>query len=221
MLPLHPYVSRRELLSYEAVGCREQSQVAKPAVHDHRLDREAADTRDQKLIEARDYATLLAAHWEPIKQLARTGAARRRDSLGGRSPVELADEVASRTAEHLLRELTRGRRYSVPFRVVVYKRVGWTLATIMGETFADPLPMYFEDWRGPNPFVAFEQDYDMKQLFAGLPLKVQRVLSLRHRLGLEITDIAELEDMSRNSVDQALYRGYKTLRDTYRHRPPT
>ena len=55
------------------------------------IDREAADGRDHKLIEERQFPTLLAAHWETIQHLARI-AAFRRGMLSG---------IASRSALRL------------------------------------------------------------------------------------------------------------------------
>lgn len=50
-------------------------------------------------------------------------------------------------------------------------------------------------------------------LFADLPEGSRRVLELRYREGLEIDEIAERLDMTRNAVDQALHRGHSRLRE--------
>lgn len=39
------------------------------------------------------------------------------------------------------------------------------------------------------------------------------MLELRYREGLEIDEIAERLDMTRNAVDQALHRGHSRLRE--------
>jgi hypothetical protein len=70
---------------------------------------DARDAEDIRLLEAHDHAKLLATYYPVIVERCRL-----------RLPDPDAYEVAHRVIERLLRELAAGRRYAVPFRVVVH-----------------------------------------------------------------------------------------------------
>jgi RNA polymerase sigma factor (sigma-70 family) len=163
---------------------------------------DARDAEDNRLLKEGDYATLLATYY-PIAV----------DRLRLRLPDDDAYEVAGNVMLRLLTELTRGKRYPVPFRVVVHKVIEWTLKEFrMGR----PIELPLEDWdpeSGENPFEAVEQRYDLERLFAELPEREREVLRLRYIEGLEISEIAAQLGMTRNAVDQALHRGHGKLRE--------
>ena len=116
--------------------------------------------------------------------------------------------------ERLLKELARGNRYTVPYRVVVHKVVDWTVKEhFQGRPTDAPLP---EDWDladAADPYRALEDDEALEDLFADLPEGARRVLELRYRKGLEIEEIAEQLGIDRNAVDQRLSRGHAKLRE--------
>jgi DNA-directed RNA polymerase specialized sigma24 family protein len=65
---------------------------------------------------------------------------------------EEAEDVAQNVMIRLVAELERGKRYSVPYRVVVHKVTTWTLAEYFEDKPTDlPLP---ESWEPAAPDVA-------------------------------------------------------------------
>ena len=165
--------------------------------------RDARDAEDALLLQNGDHAALFAAYHEVVVQ---------RCLVAVRS--EAGYDVAQNVFERLLRELARGKRYVVPYRVVVHKVVDWTVkAHFQGVPSDVPLP---EDWEladETDPYPVFEEDEALEDLFAELPEGARRVLELRYIEGLEIDEIAQRLDLDRNAVDQALHRGHKKLKE--------
>jgi hypothetical protein len=77
---------------------------------------DARDEEDKRLLDAGDHAALVRSYYETIIQRCRVRCRREDDAL----------ECAQSVAVRLLSELKRGKRYSVPFRVVVHKVIEWT-----------------------------------------------------------------------------------------------
>lgn len=164
------------------------------------------DAEDGRLLGAGRHDELLAAYYPTIRARLRT-----------RLPGDDADEVAHRVIDRLIGELARGRTYSVPFRVVVHKVTGWKLAEHYAERRDEPLPEEPElaDDRAGDP----DERIALKQMLADLPPRAREVLELRYLDGLEIVQIAERLDMTRNAVDQALFRGRRRLKELLSARP--
>ena len=78
---------------------------------------DARDVEDKRLLEAGDHKLLLAGYFHAVRELC---FLRLRDR-------EAAGEAAQIVLLRLLNELKRGKTYSVPFRVVVWKVVEWTV----------------------------------------------------------------------------------------------
>src|SRR5262245_24038470 len=78
---------------------------------------DARDAEDNRLLEARDHAQLVANYFHPIRERC---FLRLRDR-------DAADEAAQLVFERLLSELGRGKQYKVPFRVVAWMVTEWTL----------------------------------------------------------------------------------------------
>ena len=99
----------------------------------------AIDAADAKLLAAGEHAHLLAKY-EPVilgRCIAR---------LRGHAD---ADDVAQDVKLRLWRELTAGKEYAVPFRVVVHQVIGWMIADYFGGRPTDvPLP---EGWNAGDP----------------------------------------------------------------------
>jgi RNA polymerase sigma-70 factor, ECF subfamily len=162
-----------------------------------------SDAEDARHLSDGDIAYLLAKY-EPVVR-ARC-VARLRGDLA-------ADDVAQNVLLRLLAEFHRGRRYEgVPYRVVVHQVVGWTLGDHFAGRRTDvPLP---EGWEASveDEHPALER-LSLRELFASLPDRARRVCELRYLAGLEIDEIAQQLEMTRNAVDQALHRAHARLRD--------
>jgi RNA polymerase sigma factor (sigma-70 family) len=121
-----------------------------------------------------------------------------------------ADDVVQDVMLRLCRELRAGKRYSVPFRVVVYKVTGW----LINEHFERrdttlPLPEDLPDLEE----MEVDDPAGLEPLLAQLPPGERAAAELRYLEGLEIETIAAKLGMTRNAVDQALYRARKRLRE--------
>src|SRR5919201_3190096 len=79
---------------------------------------DARDAEDKRLLEAGEYARLVESYYGVIVKRCQA----RTNSDGE------AFDVAADVVIRLLGELKAGKRYGVPFRVVVHKVIGWKLA---------------------------------------------------------------------------------------------
>src|SRR5829696_2310733 len=77
---------------------------------------DARDAEDALLLERGDHETLIAAYKDVVVQRCLVGT---RDESGY--------DVAQNVFLRLWQELRRGKRHTVPYRVVVHKVVDWTL----------------------------------------------------------------------------------------------
>src|SRR5262245_17414673 len=77
---------------------------------------DARDAEDTRLLQAGEYAALVESYYESIILRCRVRCRLEDDAL------DCAQSVVLR----LLSELKRGRRYAVPYRVVVHKVIEWT-----------------------------------------------------------------------------------------------
>jgi RNA polymerase sigma factor (sigma-70 family) len=161
------------------------------------------DAEDDALLTAGRHAELLAAYYPVI--VARLRLRLREDD---------AYEVAHRVVERLLGEANRGVRYRVPYRVVVHSIVGWKLREHFGEQGPDPLLV---DPEAPDdPLARAAERVGLEQILSGLPAREREVLALRYLDGREIVEFAAALGMTRNAVDQALFRGRRRLRELLR-----
>jgi RNA polymerase sigma factor (sigma-70 family) len=162
---------------------------------------DARDAEDRRLLEAREYKQLLAGYFHPVLE---------RCFLRLRSE-EHANDVAQMVFVRLLRELRAGRRYSVPFRVVVWNVTEWTLRGFFPAPKEDAtLP---DDWdpEAPDAYADWEDTHDFDLLIADLPPRQYEVLKLLHGEGLSPAQIGERLGITRNAVDQALHNGHRRL----------
>lgn len=164
----------------------------------------ARDTDDNQLLKQGKHNELVESYYGHVVRRCRAKA---------RSEAE-ALEVAAEVAIRLIEELGRGRRYTVPYRVVVNKVIDWKWKEhhapkpFKEEEFLD----HHED-SGPDPYQEFETDYDLEVLLEGFAPKEYEVAVLRLRDGLEPDEIAERLDIKRNAVDQAWHRAKQKLRE--------
>ncbi|MEO9176544.1 MAG: RNA polymerase sigma factor [Gaiellales bacterium] len=166
--------------------------------------RDARDAEDALLLQNGDHAALMAAYHPVIVQRC---LVRVRSDAG--------HDVAQTVLERLYRELARGKRYSVPYRVVVHKVIDWTVKDyFQGRSTEIELPEGWDVADETDPYRPLEDDQVLEDLFAPLPEGARRVLELRYREGLELEEIAVRLDLKRNAVDQALHRGHARLRES-------
>lgn len=167
---------------------------------------DARDVEDKRLLEAGDHKLLLAGYFHAVRELC---FLRLRDR-------EAADEAAQIVFLRLFNELKRGKRYSVPFRVVVWKVVEWTVRGFYrGAKRDESLP---DDWdpAAGDEYEGVEDDYDFGRLVADLPSRQREVLDLIHRHGVSHEQAAERLGITRNAVDQALHNGHRKLAEKLR-----
>jgi RNA polymerase sigma-70 factor (ECF subfamily) len=162
---------------------------------------DARDAEDALLLESGDHGTLIAAYVDVVVQRCLVAT---RDEAGY--------DVAQNVFLRLLSELERGRRYGVPYRVVVHKVVDWTLKEhFLGRSTAVPLAEGWDAADPADPYVDVDEG-DLGSLWADLPEGDRLVLDLRYVDGLEIQEVADRLGKTRNAVDQALHRAHAKLR---------
>jgi len=161
------------------------------------------DAEDALNLQTGDFAALLAPYLEVIHQRCLIAV---RDGQG--------EDVAQNVYLRLLREHQAGRRYSVPYRVVVHKVVDWTIKAHFQGLPADvPLPDDFDPAGDEGAFDEVEDEDELAQWFAELSDGERRVCELRYLRGLEPDEIADELGMTRNAVDQRLFHARKRLRE--------
>jgi RNA polymerase sigma factor (sigma-70 family) len=160
------------------------------------------DALDDQLFESGDIAGLLARYESPIRAIC---LARLRGHVD-------AEDVAQNVRLRLLSEFQRGRSYSVPYRVVVFKVTEWTVKEYFEHRrFDDPLPDDWDaDFRDPESEVVSR--FYVEDLLADLPRREREVAELRWIQGLQADQIADELSIDRNNVYQALWRATDKLR---------
>jgi RNA polymerase sigma factor (sigma-70 family) len=166
---------------------------------------DARDAEDTRLLEAGEHARLLATYFEIIRGRCAAKCKSREDG----------EECASRVMLRLLNELKAGRRYRVPFRVVVHMVVKWTVQGFYERRPVQELPLEEVEGDGARDgdlYAAIEAELDAGRLLDGLPPREREVAILCWLRGLEIEDVARELGIERNAVDQALHRARRRLR---------
>jgi len=168
---------------------------------------DARDAEDIRLFAAGEYSALVESYYETIIQRCRTRCRTEDDAL----------DCAQSVAVRLLSELKRGRRYVVPYRVVVYKVIEWTRKGFYerGRAILVELDENLPDevFRPGNPYADVETRYDLERALTGVPEGDREIARLRYVDGYEIERVAELTGKTRNAVDQALFRSRKVLKE--------
>lgn len=162
---------------------------------------DARDAEDKRLLEAGECERLLENYVYLVREWT---LVRLRDR-------EAADEVSQRVFLRLLRELRAGKRYVVPFRVVVWKVVDFMCRGYEWSARREgTLP---EEWdpEAPDAFTAWEDECDVAKMLADLPQRQREVLELVYLEGMGPEQIAARLGVKRNAVDQALHNGHRKL----------
>jgi RNA polymerase sigma factor (sigma-70 family) len=166
---------------------------------------DARDAEDTRLLESGEHARLLATYFEIIRARCLARCRRREDG----------EECASRVFVRLMGELKAGKRYRVPFRVVVHMVVNWTVRGFYepGRVQEVSLEAGDGDEGAADVYAAIEAELDAHLLLDGLPPRERECVVLCWLRGLEIEAVARELGIERNAVDQALHRARRRLRE--------
>jgi len=97
--------------------------------------------------------------------------------------------------------------------VIVNQVITYTIRDHFEQRPTDaPLP---EDWEPAAPPDGAHERLQIEELLAELPEGDRRAGVLRYLHGLDPSTIARMLGMTRNAVDQALFRCRRRLRDAY------
>ena len=163
---------------------------------------DARDAEDTRLVEAGEFKLLLDGYIGVI-------ADRCRLRLRGAAAWE---DVAQEVYVRLLGELKRGRRYRVPFRVVVHKVIDWKAK----EHFQSvQYEAELEEWflgASTGSATELESDDGFDALLVGLTELEADVLRLRYVDDLDFGEIAGRLGKEPNAVHQIHFRALEKLR---------
>jgi RNA polymerase sigma factor (sigma-70 family) len=167
---------------------------------------DARDAEDNRLLDEGEHKLLLANYFHPVLERC---FLRLRDD-------DASHEAAQRVFVRLLAELRKGKKYPVPFRVVVWMVTEWTLRGFYPAAKSEStLP---EDWdpEAPDAYTEWEDEHDLDAIIAELPERQREVLGLLYREGIGAQQIAERLGIKPNAVHQALHNGHRRLADKLR-----
>src|SRR5947207_5450992 len=128
---------------------------------------DARDAEDKRLLEAGEYARLVASYYGVIVKRCQARTKGHTDAF----------DVAADVVIRLLGELKAGKRYAVPFRVVVHKVIGWKLAEHFAGRSRDA--ELGDDVLAENPYESADEQQDLMTLLDGLPQREREVAGLR------------------------------------------
>lgn len=164
---------------------------------------DARDAEDTRLLEAGELGLLVESYYGVIIDRCRVRVRKDADA------IDVAHEVVVR----LLAELKRGRRYRVPFRVVVHQVVKWKAQEhFQSVKVSEELDRWLEraSSESDEPLRA---DVGFEALLEGLSELEQSVIRLHYGDDdLDFQEIARRLDKTPNAVHQIHYRALEKLR---------
>ena len=163
---------------------------------------DARGAEDTRLLDAGEHKALLESYYGVILDRCRL-------KVGGASYVDVAHEVVVR----LMAELARGRRYRVPFRVVVHKVIGWKASEHFRKGKVAEVEL--DEWlalASTDSSGGLDADEGFESFLAGLTELEQQVLRLRYVDDLDFGEIAARLDKEPNAVHQIHHRAMTKLR---------
>jgi RNA polymerase sigma factor (sigma-70 family) len=164
---------------------------------------DARDAEDRRLLADGELQRLLESYYGVIVTRCRA-----------KVPWPDADDVAGAVAVRLWSELKRGKRYEVPFRVVVHNVIGWTVAAYWATRREPAAELHDGHGESPDDFAEKVAARDaVSRLIEQLPEKDATIARMRWLEGREIQEIADELGMTRNAVDQRLHTGVRKLRE--------
>ena len=120
-------------------------------------------------------------------------------------------KAAAETPEQAARLIAA---HDVPFRVAVHQIVGWKVKEYFrDQPDAVPLPETWEVAGDDDPEREVVGRQWVAEAIARLDGRERQVLELRYWYGMEHDQIALELQITRNNVDQILWRGHKTIRE--------
>jgi len=164
---------------------------------------DARDAEDQRLLDAGELSLLVESYYGVMLDRCRARVWPEADAIG----------VAAEVAIRLLSELKRGRRYRVPFRVVVHKVIGWKIQEHFSPARVKEVEL--EEWlqeASTESQSELEPDAGFDALLEGLTELEQEVLRLRYADDLGFQEIATKLDKEPNAVHQIHHRALTKLR---------
>lgn len=162
---------------------------------------DARDAEDKRLLEAGELGRLVEGYSGLILRRCRA-----------RIWTEAAAmAVAGDIVVRLFSELERGRRYPVPYRVVVNQVISWKIK----EHFAvRPVAAELADEAAEDrALVAAEARLDLRALAEGLTPREREVVLSRVGARLEADQLAAALGTTRRKVNRAWFRGKRKLRE--------
>lgn len=160
---------------------------------------EERDDEDARLLAAGEHTAVIARYFPVVETRVRA-------RIRG---VE-ADDVVANVLLRLWTELQRGRRYSVPFRVVVHNVIGWTIKAHFEALKGRPVSLP-DDYDVPGG-QEVEYDDSLGPVLARLTEHERTVFELRAFLGWTAKQVAEALGIEPNAVDQTYHRAKGKLR---------
>jgi RNA polymerase sigma factor (sigma-70 family) len=164
---------------------------------------DARDAEDTRLLEAGEYSALVESYYGVMLDRCHAKV----------WPAEDAIAVAAEVAIRLLSELKRGRRYRVPFRVVVHQVIGWKIKEHFEPQKVKEVEL--EEWlreASTESESGLVEDAGFEALLEGLTGLEQEVLRLRYGDGLGFQEIAARLGKEPNAVHQIHFRALAKLR---------
>ncbi len=164
---------------------------------------DARDAEDQRLLGPGELSLLVESYYGVILDRCRARVWPEADAIA----------VAAEVAIRLLSELKRGRRYRVPFRVVVHKVIGWKIKEHFAPAKAQEVEL--DEWlreastESSSEFVA---DSGFEALLEDLSELEQEVVRLRYADDLDFPEIATRLGKEPNAVHQIHHRALTKLR---------
>jgi RNA polymerase sigma factor (sigma-70 family) len=165
---------------------------------------DARDAEDTRLLEAGEVALLVEGYYGVILDRCR---------LKLRGDAAAVTDVAHEVVLRLLAELKRGRRYRVPFRVVVHKVVDWKVKEHFRRGVA--VEVELDEWlalASNDASGELEADAGFESFLEGLSELEQEVLRLRYLSDLDFGEIARRLGKEANAVHQVHHRALEKLR---------
>ncbi len=166
------------------------------------------------------------AHDERLLQEGRIGDALARylPALHARALARLkphqrdyADDVVQNAVLRVWREYDGGKRWDHPFRVIVHRRLSWTLLDFFG---GRPDEVQFPEDFDPKDLTDHVSDVEdrqyVEQIIAELPPREHEVARMRVIEDRTPAEIAELLGIESNAVHQALFRAWRRLEERLR-----
>ena len=164
---------------------------------------DARDAEDTRLLDAGEYSALVESYYGVIIDRCRIKV------RAADGQVDVAHEVVVR----LMSELKRGRRYRVPFRVVVHKVIDWKVKEHFEPGKVTEVEL--DEWlleASTESESPLEGDAGFEELVAPLTDLEQAVIRMHYGDDLGFQEIANAMSKEPNAVHQIHHRALAKLR---------